>query len=333
VAEPGDKYADSKGADRDGPLPTELNPLTNPVLGQNLGRWAQVYFTNPPEKRDQAVNALLQELELRNSESVAAHNFGIGTETDAGPDSSSHETVCPRCSQRNQTRRRLCEFCGGFLPGEALNGELSEPRTSAIDAIVGEAGSSDADEAFQQIQWLREKALHSAEEPDPASQRQRKFRIAGLTMLLVILASIPWIASHRMAATGQAPARTLETHPATAAHSGSLERDSRAETTLPPAVAGSSVALKPGDEELRQAEHYLNESSVDRDPAQAAQWLWKAVAKQNSAAVLLLADLYARGDGVAKSCDQARLLLNASAARGDLEAKQELVSLSSSGCS
>ena len=32
----------------------ELNPLTNPVLGRNLGRWAQVYFTSPPEKREQA---------------------------------------------------------------------------------------------------------------------------------------------------------------------------------------------------------------------------------------------------------------------------------------
>ena len=40
-----------------------LNPLfQNPVLGQHMGRWAEVYFTNPPEKRREAVQQLLREL-------------------------------------------------------------------------------------------------------------------------------------------------------------------------------------------------------------------------------------------------------------------------------
>ena len=41
----------------------ELNPLMNPLLGKNMGRWAQVYFTSPPEKREQAVEELLRQLE------------------------------------------------------------------------------------------------------------------------------------------------------------------------------------------------------------------------------------------------------------------------------
>src|SRR6266566_7668084 len=41
---------------------SDLNPLINPVLGRNLGRWAQVYFTSPPEKREEAVGELLREL-------------------------------------------------------------------------------------------------------------------------------------------------------------------------------------------------------------------------------------------------------------------------------
>ena len=41
---------------------TELNPLLNPLLAENLGRWAEVYFTSPPENRAQAVSALLSEL-------------------------------------------------------------------------------------------------------------------------------------------------------------------------------------------------------------------------------------------------------------------------------
>ncbi|MFZ0955034.1 MAG: hypothetical protein WAN60_01725 [Candidatus Sulfotelmatobacter sp.] len=46
----------------------ELNPLTNPVLGRNMGRWAEVYFTSPPEKREQAVQELLRELERDSSD-------------------------------------------------------------------------------------------------------------------------------------------------------------------------------------------------------------------------------------------------------------------------
>ena len=39
-----------------------LNPLANPVLGQHMGRWGEVYFTTPPEKRQGAVQELLREL-------------------------------------------------------------------------------------------------------------------------------------------------------------------------------------------------------------------------------------------------------------------------------
>jgi TPR repeat protein len=60
--------------------------------------------------------------------------------------------------------------------------------------------------------------------------------------------------------------------------------------------------------------------------------LWKAVSKQNLAASLLLSDLYLRGDGVPKSCDQARLLLNAAARKGEAAANERLHNLQSFGC-
>src|ERR1700722_18988404 len=40
----------------------ELNPLLNPLLAAHMGRWAEVYFTSPPEKRAQAVSDLVREL-------------------------------------------------------------------------------------------------------------------------------------------------------------------------------------------------------------------------------------------------------------------------------
>ena len=57
----------------------ELNPLLNPVLGAHMGRWAEVYFTAPPEKREEAVSELLRELRKDSpSESpAAASDHGI----------------------------------------------------------------------------------------------------------------------------------------------------------------------------------------------------------------------------------------------------------------
>jgi len=46
----------------------------------------------------------------------------------------------------------------------------------------------------------------------------------------------------------------------------------------------------------------------------------------------MLAELYARGDGVAKSCDQARLLLVAAAKKGAPSAGLRLRNLESNGC-
>ena len=33
----------------------DLNPMVNATLSRNLGKWAEVYYTSPPEKREQAV--------------------------------------------------------------------------------------------------------------------------------------------------------------------------------------------------------------------------------------------------------------------------------------
>jgi len=102
-----------------------------------------------------------------------------------------------------------------------------------------------------------------------------------------------------------------------------------------PATASSSTpaAARSGSEELATAEKYLNAAPGGaRDSQQAAAWLWKAVRKQNLTATLLLSDLYLRGDGVTKSCDQARLLLDAAARKGETAAAERLRNLQAFGC-
>jgi TPR repeat protein len=92
----------------------------------------------------------------------------------------------------------------------------------------------------------------------------------------------------------------------------------------------TSMNSQYGAEELATAEKYLNGET--QDPQQAASWLWKSVAKQNLTAALLLSDLYVHGEGVAKNCDQARLLLDAAARKGSAAAAVRLRNLPAFGC-
>jgi hypothetical protein len=100
-----------------------------------------------------------------------------------------------------------------------------------------------------------------------------------------------------------------------------------AENTGVPGATGD------GSDELTMAQSYLNgRHGAPRDSTEAVRWLWRSVAKQNATATLLLSDFYLRGDGVAKSCDQARLLLDAAARKGKAAAGERLRNLEAFGC-
>jgi TPR repeat protein len=79
------------------------------------------------------------------------------------------------------------------------------------------------------------------------------------------------------------------------------------------------------------AEEYLHPKRGPRNSAVAATFLWRAVSKKNTTATLLLSDLYRTGDGVPKSCDQARVLLLRGGAEECPEAGQKLRALQA-GC-
>ena len=103
----------------------------------------------------------------------------------------------------------------------------------------------------------------------------------------------------------------------------------------PPSLAKevqNGTSYENGAQELTAAQKYLESESGSRDTAEAARWLWKAVRKQNTTALLLLADLYQHGDGVPRSCDQAQVLLVAAARKGSADAANKLRNLQSSGC-
>jgi len=99
----------------------------------------------------------------------------------------------------------------------------------------------------------------------------------------------------------------------------------------PPAPA--TEPDNPGESELILAWQYLEgQGGKPRDPTAASQLLWSAVKKGNLTAETTLANLYLRGEGVPKNCDQARVLLSAASDKGDPEAKRKLLELNRTGC-
>ena len=141
------------------------------------------------------------------------------------------------------------------------------------------------------------------------------------------------------AAAAPAAGRTAESqNQQTASPTDQAPKAARAASPrIVPVAANSSEPVasdQNGEEELSTAEKYLNRTNYGgaRDNQEAAQWLWKAVGKGNLTATMTLSDLYLRGDGVPKSCDQARLLLVAAARKGKASAAERLRNLQAFGC-
>jgi hypothetical protein len=107
-----------------------------------------------------------------------------------------------------------------------------------------------------------------------------------------------------------------------------------------PAPAGNTQAAPQAEadtvggwSELATAKNYLNGTGgKEQNSAQAAAWLWKAVSKQNAEASTLLAELYMKGEGVSKNCDQGRVLLDAAVRKGRKDAAERLSHLGAFGC-
>jgi len=374
----------------------ELNPMINPMLGRNLGRWAHVYFTTPPDKREEALTELLRELESQTSETPALSEppphsasriqereqiikefFGTSESTFSDkaehehlfsqvsdqPSASRAELTCPNCSYMNSTEQKYCGHCGSPVSSSARN--ISIERS---------AHSHTSPQTHDDTQWLRERALSSFEQYDAPSGGGLKYLILIFLILFGGFAYMRWVQSRPSLATASKPASVSENATpglktdAPAAQPASQPSEHAADSTPQPAsrenlatanaekppmkqnpVAaalrsketvskspemGAPTGTMPAGsyQDLLLAQHYLEGRTGARNAPQAAQLLWRAVAKQNTDAAVLLSDLYARGDGVAKSCDQARLLLVAAAKKGSTQAAQQLRNFDSHPC-
>jgi hypothetical protein len=384
--------------------PADLNPLINPLLAENMGRWAEVYFTSPPESREQAVLELLRELEEDKSRREAALKASESSEE-------AFLARCQKCGHENPPSHRFCGMCGGPMVGEDL--DAGEHSLHRLTPAGSERAPNETDQHWDQqprsyddspaprhelslFQAYRESDSDAriddwSYEPSPSSS-YRGYVGAVLAILIVGLGYMAWRGmqnSQGHEASPAPPIATKETEtsqtqppapkseaahdfpsasvpastptakappeesPKTTAEAAPAAAENKVNRTEPPAPEPSkSVRTVPktenesvpaaqpqassdkwGAEELAVAQRYLNGSNGQRrDSAEAAKWLWKSIAKHNSQATLLLADLYLKGDGVSKNCDQARILLDSAARKGLSGAGERLRNLQAFGC-
>jgi hypothetical protein len=105
------------------------------------------------------------------------------------------------------------------------------------------------------------------------------------------------------------------------------------QVTRPPAPTPSGdSSVEPGQSEYLQALQILRSPGRSPEVPAAIQLLWVAVEKGNTGAEIDLAELFRTGRGVAKNCDQTRILLSAAARKGSAEARKRLEAFQRQGC-
>jgi hypothetical protein len=370
----------------------ELNPLMNPILEKNLGRWAKVYFSTPPANREQAVSNLLEQIKRES---------GAATATQPGrpyfsTDPKFQRGLCAICQHHNPPGHKFCSRCG-----QTLN---QEPPASQENRVTSETPNVPQPRSANEVQWMREQTFSGLTDAYAPRKRGWKYAVGAVVIVLAGFAYMRWspdfwtkISATRApqvstpatasrpqkASPAEVPVEAPFEVPVEAKDEVKVPAEPAAKSVVPEPIAPKFVApenVAPRNNEhevehrsanaeaghrpvqpvgvqsaaqklplpdasrqtvvdqgsdasdLRLAQRYLGGSMGVRDPAEAAKLLWRAVSKQNATAAVLLSDLYLRGDGVPRSCDQARLLLVAAAKRGSPLAAQQLRNLESQGC-
>src|SRR5260370_3518962 len=151
----------------------ELNPLLNPVLAAHMGRWADVYFTSPPERREQAVAELIRELNSLSPEEPPSDdvtNDGIAknsadtAEITAAAQTEEALRTCNVCAYKNSPGQNFCGMCGmplKALPESQVSG-VPEPPPTKVTFSAPETSSG------------HDSAGHAVESGDRVPLEERK---------------------------------------------------------------------------------------------------------------------------------------------------------------
>lgn len=304
--------------------PEELNPLLNPVLEQNLSRWAQVYFTTPPESRDRAVKELLRQLQVEMSS---------GSPPPAVPPrpsdtAASASVVCSSCRSENAPDQQFCGFCGTPLHARASAETGAPPAKDASPSIPAlprvetlsflgldsnEPSNAPGNAPGNELQFLREKSFSSDYyEREPDSHRGR-YVVAIVAIILAGLIYIEWpsLRSHL-----QAGSRPSAAAPAPAGAGLDIQQPTLPEPQPPVSSENQPQAVAPPTSATPESE--AKTSPENQPPAPSIQSAKPLTLASHTEAVTALPDgsqelvqaqRYLDGSGVAHDSRQAAVLL------------------------
>ena len=250
----------------------ELNPLLNPTLGRHLGRWAQVYFTSPPEKREEAVEELLRELQgdsPATQETIASMPADSPTleavpvetirivEGVAAPSS----LKCDECGHLYTASQRFCGMCGATLAEEPAVSTEPIPRGHSARTVEPAFTHADLpslspvvnsvnppDDGYSDIRWLREKSLSDS----GSSWRRARYAPAIIAVLAI---GILFYAQSRPSNTPGQPA-------AKATHSA--PESARLSTPTPASTPAETAPVEKAEEATPATPHEPARSSPDQ---------------------------------------------------------------------
>jgi TPR repeat protein len=97
-----------------------------------------------------------------------------------------------------------------------------------------------------------------------------------------------------------------------------------------PAAASSGTGDRP--ESVLERQGALQKPEPVWNEGDSVDSLWGAVQSGSISAEVSLAERFARGQGVNKNCDQAKVLMKAAADRGNREARLRLYEMETGGC-
>jgi len=285
--------------DHTSPPPPELNPLLNPVLSRHLGRWAEVYFTNPPEKREEAVHELLRSLSVEATNDVDAQPLAPAREDTALLRSlrfvdrteqlrvAPKPVVCASCGAENVAEHRFCGMCGHSLltavepavaPAAAMEQRAQSPLESESApqlATPPETQISNAAEfplGNEHLQRLRDSTERDVTPPESPSfshifTRHSATRTYVGAALVVVVGILVYLASRGMQAWSDSP-RPVPKAAALKAEQPSAPAAERVETSRKPGTLQRAIEITPSPANAMNAKP--GSAAVDRRTIQSA---------------------------------------------------------------
>ncbi len=159
-----------------------LNPMLNPTLGRNLGRWADVYYSTPPEKRERAIFELLRELESpgkpqrEDEPTVTAEN-----QEQIHTESQNEALVCPTCLHETLAHQHFCGLCGVALTASENSDPGQQTTTSAPQFYP-----LPIDQQLDAWRWRQERGLAEFRTPHQKSQSWKYAAIVIITITAIV---------------------------------------------------------------------------------------------------------------------------------------------------